>query len=219
MAWPSSGIRTRTTGELETAARLNVDIRDALQSGAIAATVTALNALFNGGPADGARGFIRVGSSPFDVVALVYNGSAGKWQGEDPDLMVSLPTAVTSTATTYISAAAGPIMPHKVMTDAGLVLFARIQANATAGASSSTQVACLVSTGSAAGALTLDTTNVTGAATTSSATQVNVDGGWTAISGSITPLDVCSLSIGVKRTGAANGTANAGTALWMRWSS
>ncbi len=211
--------RTWVAGETVTAALLNTHLRDNLQSRPEASTVTALNALYNGTPGNGAPGFIKVGSSPFDIVALKYDATLSKWVEEDSDLMVSLLAAASTTATTYTSAAAGPLMPHKVFTDAGLVLNARVQMNATAGASSSVQVACLVSTGNAAGALTLDATNVTGAATTSSATQVNVDGGWTAISGSITPKDVCSLSIGVKRTGTNNGTANAGTALWMRWTS
>ncbi len=211
--------RTWVAGETVTAALLNTHLRDNLQSRPEASTVTALNALYNGTPGNGAPGFIKVGSSPFDIVALKYDATLSKWVEEDADLMVSLVTDATTTATTYTLAAAGPLMPLKAFTDAGLLPSLRVETLAIAGASSSVQVAGLVSTGDAAGALTLDTTNVTGAATTSSASAVIVDGGWTAISLSITVKQYCALGIGIKRTGTANGTAKASTALWMRWTS
>ncbi len=216
MSW--SDPQTVVPGGSGTAALWDSDVRDNMQAGPVASSVTALNALVTH-KAAGCRGFIKVGSSPYDVVSLVWDATLSKWVEEDADLMVSLISAATTTSTSYTSMAAGPLMPHKIFTDAGLVLNARIQAQATAGASSSIQIACIVSTGNAAGALTLDTTNVTGSITTSSASPVLVDGGWTAISGSITPKDVCSLSIGAKRTGSNNGNANSGTALWMRWTS
>ncbi len=219
MAWPSSGPRTWAAG-MVTVAYMN-ELRDSLKSGPVSSTVTGLNNLYGGaGVMDtGARGYIKVGSSPFDYVSLVYDSALAKWVEEDADLMVSLVTDATTTATTYTLAAAGPLMPLKAFTDAGLLPSLRVETLAIAGASSSVQVAGLVSTGDAAGALTLDTTNVTGAATTSSASAVIVDGGWTAISLSITVKQYCALGIGIKRTGTANGTAKASTALWMRWTS
>jgi hypothetical protein len=216
MAWTNP--RTWVTGETVTAAIVNPHVRDNLQSGPIASTVTALNALVTN-KSDGCRGYIRVGSSPYDIVSLVWNLSAGAWQEEDAELVCQVLTDQTTSATTYTVAAGGAMMSHKVFTDAGLVLQVRVQALLTAGASSTVIASCLASTGNLAGAMTLDSVNNTGIAQNGTTSQITEDSGWVALNGSVTPKDYVQLSIGMTRTGAANGTVKAGTALWQRWSS
>jgi hypothetical protein len=198
---------------------MNAHVRDNLQSRPIATSVTALNALYNGTPGDGAPGFIRVGSSPYEFVSLLYSATLSKWVEEDADLLVSMLLSAPTTSTAYTQIAAGPLMYHKMFTDAGLVLNVKVQALLTAGASSTCVATCLASTGPLSGALTLDTTHNTGNASTSSTSAVIADGTWTALNASITPTTYVALSIGCTRTGVNNGTVGAGTALWMRWSS
>lgn len=86
MAWTAP--RTWVTSEIVTSSLMNTHIRDNLLQGVgpAAATIAALNTAWGGTPPDGAQGYIRVGATPYTLLALKYDATYGKWVSAEEKL-------------------------------------------------------------------------------------------------------------------------------------
>lgn len=179
----------------------------------VATTVGALST----GNGNAAR--LRLGSSPYDFVVLIYDSTYGKWISEAIPVKMTNAVGQSTTSTTYVVANTTwqdqHIMPLKVFTDAGLTIQLR------------TMWLCSVSGGGITGSIspTITGYNVGGADSTTLAagtmvvTQTNttrsmVDSGWTDVSPS--PItDGMNGGWSVKTSSGTFSYLHAGT--WLRW--
>lgn len=114
--------KTWNIGDVLTAADLNLYLRDnALLGGPTATTITALNALFGGTPGDGARGFIRGGSTPYQFTPLVYDATYGHWVS--PEINCGYAAVGSSTSSVAVPATGvGGAIDYGALITAGLTL-------------------------------------------------------------------------------------------------
>ena len=113
--------------------------------GAEAAVATTIAGLADA-PADGAMAQLRVGISPYEFIALIYDSTYGKWVSPSVNVSGSLGSATSATTanTTYTDLGPGRffIPEYQALYDAGLRPYCRIAGflSNTSGGASSAQV-------------------------------------------------------------------------------
>lgn len=232
MAWTAP--RTWVVGEIATAAQFNTHLRDNISAlVGQAATVSALQTAI--GAADGIRGRLRAGSTPFEYLDVVYDATYGKW------VTPAVLTATVSTASATAGATIGsytefnfnftgtPWVRWAVWDTAGLkpqIRFSWVQHNFGAtgvntggtiqvgyrkmAAGTTLTVTPVRATGSTAVA----SPNIGGAYTNTVQDWQDIDGGWSA-QDLIQPTAYAQANPG--NTGVYQLTVAAGATMEMRW--
>ncbi len=188
-------------------------------AGGVAVVATTVAGLGTG--VDGVIGLIRAGASPYDFVNVVYDATYGKWVGPPGLSAVTSGTAQTRTgATTYggVTDSFIAYMPYKVFQTAGLIDQWRLICllNCSGGATGS--AAITLQGFNAGGAIASLTATEFSVGTTTSATNVGVDGGWTAPA-SPTSDDFAGAHGRIKTSSAAQTVSVTNMAMWWRWAS
>ncbi len=186
-------------------------------AGGVAVVATTVAGLGTG--VDGVIGLIRAGSTPFDFKTVIYDATYGKWVSAQEMSATSSGTAQTRTgATTYggFTDSFQVWTPYKVFQTAGLVDQWRTTClmNCSGGATGS--VAITLQGWNTGGAIASLTATEFSVATTTSATNVGGDGGWTAPA-SPTSDDFASAHGRFKTSSAAQTVSVTNFCAWLRW--
>ena len=172
-----------------------------------------------GTPTDGDAILLRAGSSPYDFVLLVYDGTYSKWVRQPMVANTKLAAGTTETSTSYVGVATSSQLSYpngwKPLSTAGLSpqfrLIAQIQ-NSAGGNTTFCSLLCLTADSGAAfataGAAFAEVSNV-------GTTAALKDSGWVAIPGGITVTDFLTANIQVK-VSAGTGTLFA-CSVQIRW--
>lgn len=140
----------------------------------VATTVAGL-----GTGADGATGIVVCGTTPFDMIAVVYNAALTKWVSQPFQgvVMISTGLSANNTANTWQGAANGPVFPYGAMLTAGFSLQMRL--TMTLGPGTQTTDANVVLASAAAGAA-MSANTADSVLITSTGAFVAMDSGWVA---------------------------------------
>lgn len=162
-------------------------------SGGSASTSTTVGGLANS-PSDGDIAWIRGGSSPFNFVGLVYDGTYGKWVSINNWFLSSKDaTPLTTTSTTYAAPSTANVQrsltPWAVYDTAGLSWqFRMIVQGHIAGGGATASYALIVLSGDASGAASTQGSDFA-EVTTTSTTDVVLDSDWVDLPVGLTPND------------------------------
>lgn len=169
---------------------------------------------------DGMAVLIRAGSSPFDFVAMVYDATYGKLVGDDMASAVFKGSATKTGDTNYAGITETAIFykPYATLVTAGLTPQFRVIARGhISGGGATASFAGTIQGGDAGAALAQMGSAEISVGTTTSTTDVFVDGGWASDGGSVTSKDVCFLHARHKTSNAAQTVTTVEWCASLRW--
>jgi len=166
------------------------------------------------GPVDGQVQRLRLGSSPYEFIRMVYDSTYGHWVGGAEILLQSVSSSSANTGNVWMNIGVGAVIPYKALTDAALTLQVRISGvchNPSAGTLDLGVQLTPYAVNGGAGTASTDSALVT----TTSTSDVMLDSGWVTAP-AITANTLAKVYARLRDSVTNNNVADSVT-IWGRW--
>lgn len=187
--------------------------------GKTAASVSALNTAYGGTPPDGAVGLLRMGTTPFDFILLIYDATYGKWVSDSWQL-ISGQTG-NQNVTAYATFGNQTTIPWRNYQAAGLTPQFRItgQVHVNSGTETTTLAVGMAATNVGASGLPTYAGSEFAAVTGGAGTDYIVDSGWAANPSMPAVADLLWIVPRVKSSGNSIAKTQNAVGIDIRWTS
>lgn len=172
-----------------------------VQAGGAGGATVATTVAGLGTASDGKLGLIRAGSSPYEMVQLIYDATYAHWVSHPYPTTNDNLNGATTTNTAYVLVSSNGLqrvwLPWAVLNTAGLTWQFRLTGQVTATAGNTTSAALQVFSGNIGSTAANQGANFATISTTSTTTNVQ-DSGWVSLPGGLTVQDQLTVDLFIK---------------------